>query len=330
MDVVEHLRSLGGAARFRELGTSRYQLRRLVEAGLIERPGVGCYALPGAPREYLAATRLDGAVSCVSALKQFGLMTYGTEGGVHVSVPSNRGTHGRPVNGVVRHFEDVPRLDGKRCVPVLAAAARAASCLPYDQAVATLDQVLRHAHGLRVRDARDKLVHAVRASDTRLAAALDIDLNPRARALRESECRLVLRRAGLAAVPGVELPMIGEVDLFVEGIAIIEIDGFEFHKDRSAFRVDRRRDRAAQALGLVVLRFAWEDSDPLSVVDVVRSRLATIESPLPCAADVPEWARASLEEAQLAARALDARAVGARLFGSRGRRGVVWPPTRSA
>jgi very-short-patch-repair endonuclease len=48
---------------------------------------------------------------------------------------------------------------------------------------------------------------------------------------------------------------------------IVETDGYETHGTRAAFRDDRRRDAALQAVGWRVVRFAWEDVayDPATV-----------------------------------------------------------------
>lgn len=86
-------------------------------------------------------------------------------------------------------------------------------------------------------------------------------------------------------VAGARVPGIGEVDLLVEGCVIVEIDGFAYHGDRKQYRADRRRDRAAARLGLVVLRFAFDDADPSAVVAEVSAHVAALRDhahrPLP-------------------------------------------------
>jgi very-short-patch-repair endonuclease len=56
---------------------------------------------------------------------------------------------------------------------------------------------------------------------------------------------------------------------------IVELDGYEFHRTRSAFERDRERDAALQALGWRVLRFSWRQviDDPASVVAALRPTL---------------------------------------------------------
>lgn len=40
---------------------------------------------------------------------------------------------------------------------------------------------------------------------------------------------------------------------------IVEVDGFETHRTRSAFKRDRRRDRTLRRVGFAVERFSWDD-----------------------------------------------------------------------
>lgn len=144
-DVLARLRALGGAARFAELGATRYQLRRLVDAGRVRSPAAGAFALPDAPAALVAATVLNGVVGCVSALRRWGVDTYDDDRH-HVSVPVHRGAKRACPQDVVRHHEDVRPVARTRYVGLVEAAARAAWCLSrtsYDHAVAVLDQVLR-------------------------------------------------------------------------------------------------------------------------------------------------------------------------------------------
>jgi hypothetical protein len=50
-----------------------------------------------------------------------------------------------------------------------------------------------------------------------------------------------------------------EVDAyFGDERLIVELDSWEFHKDRSAFEGDRERDAATLALGIATVRITWE------------------------------------------------------------------------
>jgi len=47
--------------------------------------------------------------------------------------------------------------------------------------------------------------------------------------------------------------------LFRDQRLVVEVDGFEYHADRSHFRCARKRSNALVGLGFQVLRFSWED-----------------------------------------------------------------------
>lgn len=324
--ILGQVRQLGGAARRSELEASPARIRSLVDSGTLISAGRGCVILPGAARELELAARHDGLVSCVSRLRLAGVMTPGDPAVVHLSVPSHRGSSRKPDDGVVRHREDVGRVvSGRRLVTLAAAAARAAQCLPYDQGVAVVDQTLRTVPPDRRRRLLDDvLAHVGRASPL-LAEALRTDVDPRARALRETEVRLVLRRAGLAAMPGAVIPGVGEVDLLVEGAMITEIDGYQFHRERPVFRRDRTRDRRSLDLGFASQRFAWEDSTPLAVLAELRRRLATLDLPFSFALDVDEEVRRRVEQVRATAVEPRYRVVGSLLLRGRARDGVVQP-----
>jgi very-short-patch-repair endonuclease len=57
---------------------------------------------------------------------------------------------------------------------------------------------------------------------------------------------------------------------------IVEVDGWESHRTRSAFEEDRARDARLQGLGYQVLRFTWRqiENDPREVARTIRALLA--------------------------------------------------------
>jgi very-short-patch-repair endonuclease len=67
-----------------------------------------------------------------------------------------------------------------------------------------------------------------------------------------------------------------EVDfLWRSELLVVETDGWEFHRSRTAFEADRRRDRELQARGFVVLRFTYREvmQAPGAVVASLRAHL---------------------------------------------------------
>jgi very-short-patch-repair endonuclease len=69
-----------------------------------------------------------------------------------------------------------------------------------------------------------------------------------------------------------------EVDfLWRERRLIVEVDGWEAHRSRSAFEDDRARDARLKLLGYEVLRFTWRQltSEPVGVAKTIRALLRT-------------------------------------------------------
>ena len=67
-----------------------------------------------------------------------------------------------------------------------------------------------------------------------------------------------------------------EVDfLWCDERLIVEVDGWESHRTRSAFEEDRARDVQLAVLGYEVLRFTWRQitSDPRGIAGTIRARL---------------------------------------------------------
>jgi uncharacterized protein DUF559 len=65
-----------------------------------------------------------------------------------------------------------------------------------------------------------------------------------------------------------------EVDFYWPALRlVVELDGYRFHRNRSAFRDDRRRDRGLAAIGIRTLRYVWED---LERPDQIRRELAIV------------------------------------------------------
>lgn len=69
---------------------------------------------------------------------------------------------------------------------------------------------------------------------------------------------------------------VGWVDLLVEGVLVVEIDGLAYHGDAKQFAADRRRDAALVGMGYRVLRFTWLDTvrRPGYLLAMVRQALA--------------------------------------------------------
>lgn len=287
MHVLTRIADLGGSARFAELGAQRSQLARLEREGRLTRDGTGLYLVPGAPPDLVAAARINGVVSCVSALRADGIDVPGDASILHCSVPRHRGTARVQGAGLLRHHEDVGLAARPRTAAPRWAAARAVQCLPLDRAVAVLDSVAGRCGRV---DVDDVLGIVATRSPRRARDLLDLT-DPACRSWAETSARLALRHGGLRVRAGLVIEGVGEVDLLVEGVLIMEIDGFAYHSGRGEYRRDRRRDVAGLARGFPTVRLAYEDAmEPALVMSAALGGLDAVGwKPLATARSVPSW-----------------------------------------
>ncbi|GMA25147.1 hypothetical protein GCM10025864_29060 [Luteimicrobium album] len=158
-------------------------------------------------------------------------------------------------------------MDG-RVRSVERALARALRCLPRDDAVVALDSALfkklATVEGVRR--------HIPANAPSRVWSTLALG-DAGGESIIETLARLALLDAGYSVRTQAKFRGVGRVDLLVDGRVVVELDGYEFHSSRWAFRNDRYRDRALHAGGLVVLRFTYGDvmDDPDCVVRAVRA-----------------------------------------------------------
>lgn len=65
------------------------------------------------------------------------------------------------------------------------------------------------------------------------------------------------------------------MDILIDGWLIVEVNGFQFHSSRAAWRKDMRRSNVAQAQGYAVLSYAPEQiwNTPDIVLQEIRAVL---------------------------------------------------------
>lgn len=72
--------------------------------------------------------------------------------------------------------------------------------------------------------------------------------------------------------------LIGRVDFaWPEAMLVVELDGFEFHRDYGPFQDDRSRDRALHAAGWLVLRYTKRDLESTPEIVIAEVRAALID-----------------------------------------------------
>ena len=183
--------------------------------------------------------------------------------------------------------EDRAEVDGIACTSVPATLLGVAATAPRN----VLDSACHRAEMERVLDMRavEELLErrASHPGAARLRTALEVDglgLD-RTKSSLERRFLLLARRTGLPApevnawmpIPGEEM----QCDfVWHRERVVVEVDAWETHATRRAFRNDRRRDRLLRAYGWDPVRVTGHDieSDPDGVIDEVQILLERARS----------------------------------------------------
>ncbi|AJT41904.1 hypothetical protein [Psychromicrobium lacuslunae] len=233
----------GGAVRRAELrraGISDWSMRQAVAAGVVWHFPGGVYACPDAPSWWVRA-RLAGAdLGCVSAAMKARLWVLNPPRQMHVTASNNR------VRGPFiqhRSYAKTALLDSVlqclRCLPELDALVIAESSVALGKL--SLQQLRLAAKGPRNGNLR------------RIIAKI----NPAAESLLETIARYLLENAGYQVQIQKYLPGLGRLDLLVDGVLGIEVDGREYHSSAEAFSEDRRRSNFYVVHGIPTLRVTY-------------------------------------------------------------------------
>jgi len=251
VEAVEAVHACGGAARAARLVrlTPRRALVAAVAAGELLRPVAGLYCVPGCPPDVLAAAAARGVRSCQSAAVALGLDVLHVEATPHVTCPpGSRGTW----RGSVVHRRPVADLDG--CTDVVTTVLDCLRCLPRREALVPADSALRTGR----LTPEDLHVAAARMNRRDPRRALLRMADPQAGSALETVARVDLLDAGLRVRTQQGIEPAGRVDLVVEERLVVEVDGFAFHASARQRSEDLRRDAELHRLGLLVLRFSFE------------------------------------------------------------------------
>ncbi|MGO4536928.1 type IV toxin-antitoxin system AbiEi family antitoxin domain-containing protein [Leifsonia sp. 2MCAF36] len=245
--MLQRLGGIASAHQLRAAGASAEELTTAIRGGLLWRIRRGVYALPSAQAVAVAAVTARGRLSCVSAARSYGLWS-GSDTRLHLQYLP----HGRagPPGEHVRHWlptepgEEVWRVTLADCLRTVA------QCADEETAVAVFDTAitagltnpiaLRRTLGRQPAEARARALLARPGSESGV----------------ESIVRQRLQACGHLVEQQVHVAGVGRVDLRVDGVLYLEIDGFAFHSDREAFERDRARDAALAAAGLARLRLS--------------------------------------------------------------------------
>jgi hypothetical protein len=188
MDPVGALETRGGVASFSELVASGVEPRVLSAAlvgGLVCRPHRGVYALPDRHPALVAAKRLGGVVSHVSAAQAHGLEALTAPDRSHVTVP--RGRRKSPLRGVSIHRADLGPDEIDPRWPVTSPLRTLLDCLrslPMRESVVVGDSALR-AGGVSRVDVLEA-VSRLRGNGSAAARSAAARLDPRCESVLES------------------------------------------------------------------------------------------------------------------------------------------------
>lgn len=258
MDIAAHVDALGGFAQKRRLvavGARDRDLTLAVRNGAVRRARQGWYTtLPETDRR-VRAVRVGGRLTGLSAIVAMGGWVLRSSV-LHVAIPRNaarlrsqynRRAHppaGR-IRGVRLHWEESDRGSAS-VVGLTEALRRVVLDEARETAVAALDWAL---HTGRV-DEMDvaSIMLAVPSAKRIPWAALDRECE----SLPESLSRTRLQYAGFRVHSQVRLDNGQRIDLVIDDIVGLEVDGEEHHRDR--FVEDRAKDSVIIRAGYVPYR----------------------------------------------------------------------------
>ena len=261
VDIAAAVDSLGGMAQKRQLvagGARDLDLTRAVRSGGVSRARQGWYTTLPAADPRVRAVRVGGRLTGVSAIERAGGWVLGPHP-LHVSVHENAARLRNQWNrfrrishlakeGVRLHWDPV-RL-GERgdsmSVAIVDALVRMIVDESMEIAVAALDWAL-HTGMLDDIDFHE-LMRRVPACKRFTEHWVDADCE----SLPESLARTRLRLAGHSVASQVPVGESERIDLVVDEIVGLEVDGKEYHVDR--FEQDRRKDLAITLAGYHAIR----------------------------------------------------------------------------
>ncbi|MDD7835043.1 endonuclease domain-containing protein [Paenarthrobacter sp. AB444] len=248
MNAFEFLSSVGGVAKvglLRAHGHTPADLKKLEGA---YQPRHGIWALPSADSEFVFALVNNGLITCASAAVRYGLWLKDKPGRLHLATRHNRG------RGFIRHGGS--RLGSESHMPVASledTVIHALTCLPEVDAIAVAQSAMKN-RGVS-RDVLEGELRAKYFGNARKRLRMADGLSE---SVPEISARLLFESEGLSFRRQVRIPGVGRVDTLIDGWLIVEVNGYQFHSSRDAWRKDMGRLNAAQERGFTILSFAPE------------------------------------------------------------------------
>lgn len=279
-DVSSALATHGHVAKLstlRAAGLHPSEVRRAADRGAIRRLRHGWYATWSADTQQCRAVVLGGRVSCVSALRRYGVWA-GMDRRGHVRVPRTASRLRRHAAAAIKGSQhivkpsavaagDEPQLDTHttQCIhwtnvsnpsrsdwldDVGTSLRVAVGCQDDEHAVASIDSVIHHGL-LEIEEVR-------RLLDWPRGRRLLAERSPGAESGGESIFSRRMRNLGHDVVNQYSVPGVGRFDGLIDGCLLFEYDGYAYHRSRDSYLSDRDRTLAAQAFGLPCVRITPE------------------------------------------------------------------------
>lgn len=250
MNASDQLAGLGGIARRDILlrhGVTRRALAEAHQSGSIRRIRRGWYTTLPAADPRVVACRIGGVLSGASALKIHGSWLWNPPDRIDVVIPRGKTLMATPPSGVrVTFLTDAP---AGGCSSVTDALLHAIPRLPFEEAVAVLDWAC-HTGRLDEVDLH-RLFARLPTRLRRIAAWVDPDCE----SVLESIVRTRLRLLGYEVVSQVPVDTVRSIDLVVDGVLGLELDGRAYHE--SSFDSDREKDLAIVLEGRAAMRVSY-------------------------------------------------------------------------
>jgi len=263
MDAEHTIERLGGVASLEQLrarGVHRADVLVARRRGVVVKVRRGWCALRSADADVVAAVRIRGQATCITATRALGLWTL-DDGRLHVAIPGNGSRLNPRAEGappahldptVAAHWRARTTAPTLARQPLRDVLQHVVECQPPDLALAVLDSA--------VHEGRCSLEWVRRAiSGTSRGRLLAPVIDPSADAGGESIVRFRLRAAQVRVIPQFRVDGLGRRDFLVGDRLIVEIDGREHHALVEGFARDRWLDRELQLRGYDVLRFTYAE-----------------------------------------------------------------------
>lgn len=259
-----------GAAHTSDLyahGFSRHRISAAVAEGRVQRIRRSWIALNDCDPAVVAAVRVGGRLTCVSAARRMGLWTP-DDSAVHVVVRPEAGRIDR--EGLRVHWSIAPAPVRRHEIvdPLVNVLHHVARCLPRSSALAVWESALN----LRAIDV-DVLSHIMWRGDRVRRVAGSVS--------RLSESGLETEFLSLMAGIGIRVrqqAMIDghRVDGLIGELLVIQLDGFAHHSDAAARRRDIEADARLRLRGYTVVRFDYTQLffQPDLVQEIIRTAVA--------------------------------------------------------